>query len=288
MNNLLMECSLDNPIYRVICTKVFSKYFCNWLTTQSFIVFRNISVIKSLILQSWRQNTGPIVAFTDSDLTGIFCNTSFKFIEKIREQFDVEVLDIIVAKDWSQNPFGWKKVDRYMRWDISGQIHQVCYDSRAISDLIRNLNFQEREIIRFYERNEPYYALTNFYYSTPFQLDGQKWRTAVHFYQANKFSTNSNAYSTIKGAYYAREAFEVGKRESIGLLGCWDCPVCDSYGTLPPWFNPSVHPWSVITVKEVVMVRALLAKFFQNKKALLLLLSTRNAELVEHTKNDSF
>ena len=40
--------------------------------------------------------------------------------------------------------------------------------------------------INFYNSNAPYYEFTNFY-QNPVQIDGKKWPTTEHYYQAMKF-----------------------------------------------------------------------------------------------------
>ena len=42
-------------------------------------------------------------------------------------------------------------------------------------------------VIRFYEKKDPYYEFSNFYLS-PFQCDGKTWLTSEHYFQANKFT----------------------------------------------------------------------------------------------------
>lgn len=118
--------------------------------------------------------------------------------------------------------------------------------------------------VKFYNRDEPYYEFTNFYFM-PIQLDGHQWPTTEHYFQAQKF-VGTPYYDLIRRVGTAREAFQVSRNPaaSLWIRGDWE------------------------RVKDQVMLKALRAKFSQSERLRKLLLETKERELVEHTINDSY
>ena len=89
-------------------------------------------------------------------------------------------------------------------------------------------------------------------------------------------------------AFSPRQAFNLGRGRQPGFLEFWERAIGKSRINLPFWFDDTIHPTEDVLVKEMVMARALLAKFFQNPKVLYKLLSTRNSTLIEHTEKDHY
>ena len=99
----------------------------------------------------------------------------------------------------------------------------------------------------------------------PVQIDGKRWPTTEHYFQAQKFV--GTPYEQVIGDLSTpREAFDFSRKPEVH---CW-----------------RRNDWE--QVKEDVMKKALLAKFTQHHKLCLMLFSTRNRELVEHTSNDRY
>ncbi len=117
------------------------------------------------------------------------------------------------------------------------------------------------EAIRFYRRDDPWGELSNFS-KHPIELDGARWPTTEHYFQAQKFADPAQR-ERIRTASGPGEAARLGRRLP-DLRADWE------------------------QVKDEVMLRALRAKFTQHDRLRRLLLSTGDAELVEHTKNDSY
>jgi len=118
--------------------------------------------------------------------------------------------------------------------------------------------------INFYNRDDPYYEFTNFYYA-PIKLDGKMWPTSEHYFQAQKF-VGTPFVEQIRQLSRPREAFDFTRDPKVSL-----------------WRRDD---WEHI--KEDVMYKALLAKFTQHYDLRKLLLETQDRKLVEHSPYDSY
>jgi hypothetical protein len=116
--------------------------------------------------------------------------------------------------------------------------------------------------IHFYDESDPYGWCSNFA-SCPIQLDGLIWPTTEHYYQAMKYAGTPYA-ETVRQAH---------------------SPMVSKMLTRDPAHPPRAD-WDA--VKDRVMYDALMAKFTQHAHLRALLLATDDAELVEHTANDSY
>src|ERR1043165_5971302 len=114
--------------------------------------------------------------------------------------------------------------------------------------------------ILFYRVNEPYGEFSNFS-PHPVEMKGRTWPTSEHYFQAQKFSGTEHE-ETIRQAKSPMVAARMGGSRERPLRADWE------------------------EVKDDVMREALRAKFQQHPALSSLLLETRDAELVEHTKND--
>ena len=99
----------------------------------------------------------------------------------------------------------------------------------------------------------------------PVQIDGKRWPTTEHYFQAQKF-VGTPYEQAICELSTPREAFDFSRKPEVH---CW-----------------RRNDWE--QVKEDVMKKALLAKFTQHHELRLMLFSTGNRELVEHTSNDRY
>lgn len=118
--------------------------------------------------------------------------------------------------------------------------------------------------IRFFSRDSKFFALSNF---APygFELDGVKWPTVEHYFQAQKFtSSSSNEHrERIRTSNSPRQAKALGQSRLHAIRPHWDA------------------------VREDVMRTALRAKF--SEPALrALLLSTGDRPLVEDSPYDPY
>jgi hypothetical protein len=119
------------------------------------------------------------------------------------------------------------------------------------------------ESILFYSSKKEYYEFSNFYICNV-TIDNKIWSTTEHYFQAMKFNNNPNYMEKIRLASSPAEAKKLGNTRKIKLR--------------PDWEN----------VKEEIMMTAIREKFTQSNKLKKILLSTGNAYIAEHTKNDYY
>ena len=116
--------------------------------------------------------------------------------------------------------------------------------------------------ILFYRQNDPSGEFSNFS-AHPFKLNGRVWPTSEHYFQAQKFAGTEHE-EAVRNAKTPSMAAKLGRSRSLPLRADWEA------------------------VKDDVMRTALRAKFEQHPKLKALLLSTGDAELIEHTRNDRY
>lgn len=116
--------------------------------------------------------------------------------------------------------------------------------------------------IYFYTTIDLYGCLSNFS-RHGFELDGQYWPTAEHYFQAQKFP-GTPYQQRIAHARTPKEAAELGKNRSIPLRPDWE------------------------RVKDEVMRRAVLRKFETRQEIRDVLLGTGEEELVENAPGDYY
>lgn len=116
--------------------------------------------------------------------------------------------------------------------------------------------------IKFYSTQKAYGEFSNFT-SFPFVLDGLKWPTSEHYFQAQKFE--DEAYrEKIRKTTSPMIAARLGRSRKIQIRPDWE------------------------SVKIDVMRKAVQAKFQTHEKLRTLLLSTGDEELVEDAAHDTF
>lgn len=116
--------------------------------------------------------------------------------------------------------------------------------------------------IRFYRAGDKFGWLSNFA-RYPIFLDGKRWPTTEHYFQAQKF-LSERLQERVRLAAGPREAAEIGRSRSLPLREDWN------------------------DVKDGIMRRAVLAKFTQHDELQRSLLATAAAVLVEHTFLDRY
>jgi N-glycosidase YbiA len=116
--------------------------------------------------------------------------------------------------------------------------------------------------IEFYSTTGEYGCFSNFFRS-PIFLNGKRWPTTEHYFQAKKFA-GTPYEEEIRRAATARIAANLGRSRKHPLRKDWE------------------------SVKDAIMREAVLAKFTQHDDLRALLLATGTARLVEHTTNDSY
>jgi hypothetical protein len=116
--------------------------------------------------------------------------------------------------------------------------------------------------IKFYSVHDVYGDFSNFA-PYPIKLKGKQWLTSEHYFQAQKFA-GTDYEETIRKAPNPMKAAELGRTRKVKIRRDWD------------------------SIKDNVMYDAVKAKFSQHEDLQLLLLSTGEAILIEHTENDDY
>lgn len=116
--------------------------------------------------------------------------------------------------------------------------------------------------IKFYRSGDDFGWMSNFA-RFPIELDGKDWPTSEHYYQAQKF-TDPELQEQVRQASGPGEAARIGRDPNNPLRPDWD------------------------QVKDDVMRKVVKAKFVQHKELAYELVATKDAELIEHTKNDAY
>ncbi|QDT29212.1 Swarming motility protein YbiA [Gimesia panareensis] len=116
--------------------------------------------------------------------------------------------------------------------------------------------------INFYSVSEEYGEFSNFA-GYPILLDGKRWPTSEHYFQAQKFQETSHQ-EAIRKEQSPMRAARMGRDRKRPLRKDWE------------------------SGKDAIMRQAVLAKFTQHADLRELLLSTGESRLVEHTTNDSY
>lgn len=135
----------------------------------------------------------------------------------------------------------------------------------------------EVKYAKFYRLREEWGEFSNFF-RRPIELDAKVWPSSEHYYQANK-GLDEETIELIRALKTPREAADTGR--IIPMRPDWETPA-----TGPD--VPITRLMSVKFVKDMVMWRALVAKFTQHDDLKKLLLSTDDALIVEHTVNDRY
>jgi N-glycosidase YbiA len=116
--------------------------------------------------------------------------------------------------------------------------------------------------IKFYSVTDQYGFMSNFA-EYAFSLDGKKWRTSEHYFQAKKF--DDAAYvELVRSQNTPALAAKMGRNRKVKIRRDWE------------------------SIKNDVMYRAVRAKFEQNLDIAQMLLETGTAKLIEHADNDDY
>lgn len=116
--------------------------------------------------------------------------------------------------------------------------------------------------IYFYKINDEYGCFSNFAHYD-FELDGKRWMTSEHYFQAQKFC-GTEYEEIIRLLDNPMKAAEMGRNRDLPLRVDWE------------------------QVKDDIMRKAVLAKFTQNEEIKNVLLSTGKETIIENTSNDYY
>ncbi len=116
--------------------------------------------------------------------------------------------------------------------------------------------------IYFYKVNDEYGCFSNFAHYE-FELDGKRWMTSEHYFQAQKFY-NTKYEEIIRLLDNPMKAATMGRNHDLPLRDDWE------------------------QIKDEIMKKAVYAKFSQNNDIKNILLSTNDNILIEKTSNDYY
>lgn len=117
--------------------------------------------------------------------------------------------------------------------------------------------------ILFYREYDTYGEFSNFA-KYPVVVDNKVWPTSEHYFQAMKFPSHPDYQEMIRNTSSPYEIKKLGSTRQIPLRNDWE------------------------DVKEDIMMKVLRVKFSSYSELEQLLLSTGDATLIEHTKNDKY
>lgn len=120
----------------------------------------------------------------------------------------------------------------------------------------------ESGVLQFYSVREAYGAFSNFA-PYPIEVDGLRWPTAEHYFQAQKFAGTPHA-EAIRQARSPMIAARMGRSRARPLRPDWEA------------------------VRDEIMLRAVRAKFAQHADLAALLRGTGAALIVEHAGRDRY
>jgi len=118
------------------------------------------------------------------------------------------------------------------------------------------------DVIKFYRTGDEYGCFSNFA-PYPIRLGGKLWPTSEHYFQAQKFEDEQHA-EAIRNEKSPMIAARMGRDRSKPIKKDWEA------------------------IKVTVMTAAMRAKFTQHPDLRSVLLATGDANIIEHTANDSY
>ena len=117
-------------------------------------------------------------------------------------------------------------------------------------------------VIKFYSTGDEYGEFSNFA-AFPFTLDGRRWPTSEHYFQAQKFKDDAYC-EKIRTANSPMIAARLGRSRKVPIRSEWE------------------------SVKVEVMRHAVASKFAAHSELQALLLSTGDEKLIEAADRDDF
>ena len=118
------------------------------------------------------------------------------------------------------------------------------------------------DVIRFYSVGDEYGAFSNFA-EYPIVIGGKRWPTTEHYFQAQKFKDKKDQ-EAVRKANSPMLAARMGRDRKRKLRRDWE------------------------SVKVSVMRLAITAKFTQHEDLKTILMSSGDAQIIEHTENDDY
>ena len=140
-----------------------------------------------------------------------------------------------------------------------GSSQQAHYQSRQKSVSVNDFPW---DAILFYDKDQSHYEFTNFYMCR-IKINEDNWPTTEHYFQAQKF-IGTPYYYDIRDVPSPRQALEMSRRPDVSKWKRTD--------------------WK--SIKDQIMLKALLVKFLQHKDLMVRLVKTGSRMLVENSPSD--
>jgi ribA/ribD-fused uncharacterized protein len=156
-----------------------------------------------------------------------------------------------------------EEVEEEAEEEAEAQAEEKVAEAPAAVPIAAPLAQENTTPIEFYSKIPTYREFSNFFPSA-FDLDGKRWPTTEHYFQAQKFTATPEYQEEIRLAKTPEKAKNLGGSREKPIRADWD------------------------QVREDVMKKALKAKFTQNADLKALLLGTGNRPLVEANPTDSY
>lgn len=204
--------------------------------------------------RSWTGNCIFIIEFKDDNNHVVKANRDpEQFVSKGIED-DIRILDGLM-RYWTKNPY-----DHYNQW-----LDETAEVLKKAGEKLNKLTVsgKETDAIYFHKPEEPYGYLSNWYMS-PFDLDGMHFTSVEQYIMYRKcmaFNDEKSA-AAVMATNDTAEQQEIGHNVSGYIANVW------------------------AGMRQMVVFRALLAKFSQNEELKKKLLNTGDAYLVECAHSD--
>ena len=147
----------------------------------------------------------------------------------------------------------------------------------SINNITKMADNNEIDVINFYRAGDAYGCFSNFSRHAVWLKD-KRWPTSEHYFQVNSIISIRTSDSSKKAQKFPDTKFEELIRNARDPG--------DSARLGRDRSKPLRKDWE--EVKDEIMRQVVYAKFTQHKDLREILLSTKNALLVEHTVNDSY
>ena len=192
------------------------------------------------------------------------------------QKIDWDYIDRFIT---SYNPASRRYVDHYITLNIRRaskeefkRFFSTIPTKRKTKMDIEQETLGSDQGIYFQRNNGPYFEFSNFYVpEIAIKIDNEEWISTEHYYQASKYfhkKKSSKKYKKlikkIKNASTPREAKAVAYDTDLEIENEWNVK------------------------KYEVMLKAVRAKFSQNKKLKSLLMATGNRRIIEHSCKDLY
>lgn len=150
-----------------------------------------------------------------------------------------------------------------------------------------------QQLLKFYRQGEVPYGIFSNFPMRDIVIDGRTWRSSEIYFQAKKFEGTEHE-DLIAAAADSQTAADMGRERTRPLRTDWDQPLPTDTGEwaenekLRFLWTRHVGQDRPMLVKDYIMFVAVRAKFTQHEDYREVLVGTKDAHIVEHTKIDKY